>query len=366
MTNPRSVPLDPSRLDDESLENSVRRLQTRCAALLATMLVYLAEVDRRRLYARRGYQSMHGWAVGVLGLSEAAAYKQVQVARASKRHPVLLHAIGAGRLHLSGALLLIPHLDRLETLAERRDLIDAAAGKTKRHIEALLAARAPRPPVPTTIRKIPTPRDAAPDPAVPSLFDQPRPEPPANPPPQPAPPAPRPEPLSATTYKITFTAGQTLKDRMDEVTALLSHAVPNADLPTVLERALDIARDHLVKQRFGAKALAPGPADQAPAPAATDTRPTRYIPAAVRAAVWKRDQGRCTYTDPVTGHRCNSPRFLEIHHRTPHALQGSNTPDNLTLHCRTHNQLAAREDFGNATIDHHIANTRGQLSFPVA
>ena len=71
----------------------------------------------------------------------------------------------------------------------------------------------------------------------------------------------------------------------------------------------------------------------------------RYIPAAVRRAVWKRDGERCTYID-ATGQRCRETSGLEFEHRDPHALGGPPTITNLTLHCRSHNGLAAEQVFG--------------------
>jgi len=77
---------------------------------------------------------------------------------------------------------------------------------------------------------------------------------------------------------------------------------------------------------------------------------SRYIPSATRATIWKKAEGKCTFTflDSKTGalHQCKSKYGLEIEHRMPFALGGTNAPENLTLRCRAHNQLAARRVFG--------------------
>jgi 5-methylcytosine-specific restriction endonuclease McrA len=67
--------------------------------------------------------------------------------------------------------------------------------------------------------------------------------------------------------------------------------------------------------------------------------------AAVRRAVFQRDDGRCTYT-AASGQRCHETRGLELHHVTAFAQGGEHTEANLTLRCRAHNVLAAEEDFG--------------------
>src|SRR5690606_1681442 len=67
--------------------------------------------------------------------------------------------------------------------------------------------------------------------------------------------------------------------------------------------------------------------------------------AAVRHAVWSRDGSRCTYVDS-RAERCRETAFVELHHVHPHARGGPPTEANLTLRCRTHNALAAEQDFG--------------------
>ena len=71
----------------------------------------------------------------------------------------------------------------------------------------------------------------------------------------------------------------------------------------------------------------------------------RYIPAAVRRAVWKRDEGRCSYVD-ATGQRCRETGCLELHHEAADARGGPPTESNISLRCRAHNALAAEDDFG--------------------
>ena len=86
-------------------------------------------------------------------MSDGAAYKRIAVARAARDYPFLLEVIAANRLHLSGAVLLVPHLEG----ADHRALIEKACGLGKRDIERMLAARAPKAPVPTRIRRLSRP-----------------------------------------------------------------------------------------------------------------------------------------------------------------------------------------------------------------
>jgi 5-methylcytosine-specific restriction endonuclease McrA len=69
----------------------------------------------------------------------------------------------------------------------------------------------------------------------------------------------------------------------------------------------------------------------------------------VRRYVWQRDEARCAYVD-ARGQRCREQSGLEFHHQHPHARGGPPSIDNLSLRCRSHNGLAAEQDFGRDRI----------------
>ena len=80
----------------------------------ATLLAHIAEVDLRRLYVPAGYSSMHAYCVEGLRLSEDAAYKRIQAARAARQFPSLFTALAEGRLHLTAVCLFL--ISRWKTL----------------------------------------------------------------------------------------------------------------------------------------------------------------------------------------------------------------------------------------------------------
>src|SRR6185437_13767962 len=80
---------------------------------------------------------------------------------------------------------------------------------------------------------------------------------------------------------------------------------------------------------------------------------------ALRDEVWRRDSGRCSFTNNE-GARCPATSWLEIDHIRPYALGGrSDDIDNLRLLCRAHNQMMARRIF-NYPRD-RWARTKGSL-----
>ena len=99
--------------------------------------------------------SMFVYSTDVLNLSEHEAYLRITVARASRRHPILLEMLADGRLHLSGIAKLVPLL----TEGNRETLLARAAHQSKRKIEELVAELSPKPDVPATMRKLPERRE---------------------------------------------------------------------------------------------------------------------------------------------------------------------------------------------------------------
>jgi hypothetical protein len=120
---------------------------------------------------------------------------------------------------------------------------------------------------------------------------------------------------------------------------LIRHSVPSADLAVILDRALDLLLTELDRQKYAASSR-----PRAGQPGAADSR---YIPAAVRRAVWARDDGRCAFKG--TRGRCRETAFLEFHHVRPFAVGGQPTVDNIELRCRAHNQHEGRLFFGNCS-----------------
>src|SRR5262245_35738182 len=68
------------------------------------------------------------------------AAKRIQAARVARRFPAVFEVVARGRIHLSGLVLLAPHL----TEGAAADLLAAAEHKTKLEIERLLAERYPK------------------------------------------------------------------------------------------------------------------------------------------------------------------------------------------------------------------------------
>src|SRR5437867_2894124 len=137
-----------SHLADHVLLRDLKVLVSQDRATTAALLAHLAEVDERKLYLPAAHPSMFSYCVHELRMSEDAAYKRIQAARAAREFPAIFAAIADGRLHLSAVIRLAPHLTR----ESADELLAAAAHKTKAEIELLLAKRFPQPDLPTLVQ----------------------------------------------------------------------------------------------------------------------------------------------------------------------------------------------------------------------
>ena len=236
-------------------------------------------------------------------------------------------------------------MDDALTESNYEELVEAAAGKTKAEVQALLAKRSPAPDVPAAITTIPM------QPAIPALGTAPPPVPAAATGPQLV-------PLSETRHKVQFTASDELRNKLERARDLMRHAHVDGDLAVVVERALDLLLEKLEKQRLG-KTTRPRESreESALAKARPEVAVERRVSRATRRAVFERDGERCTFTD-VEGHRCPATTWLELDHVIARARGGTSEPGNLRVRCRAHNRLYAEQTFGKEHVERKIGERR--------
>jgi 5-methylcytosine-specific restriction endonuclease McrA len=147
-----------------------------------------------------------------------------------------------------------------------------------------------------------------------------------------------------------------------------SGRIPDGDLATIVEEAIDLLIEHVKKDRFaiGRKPRKPAPtklqsraASVVPCAVVADSPATRHIPDALKRAVYKRDGGRCTFMDDC-GRRCPERGAIEFDHVEGYARARKHSLDDLRLLCRAHNQRAAERMYGRAFMEQarRVAATR--------
>ncbi|HEU4578208.1 MAG TPA: hypothetical protein VFS67_08140 [Polyangiaceae bacterium] len=249
------------------LHAEVKRLTGRANTLLAEVLAHLAELEARGAHRERACSSLFAYCVYELRMSEDEAQRRCRAARLARQFPALLAMLAEASLHLTGILLIGPHL----TPENHRGLLARVRYRTKREIERIVAELAPAPDAPARIE----PLQGGPEPSAIDVLTPPRPRntwaayvralagpirnleagtgagqaPPAAvpessadlagtpseirtgaPTPPPPPPGPR--------YRVQFTADQAFLDLLEEARDLSQHSLPNRDLVEVQRRAL--------------------------------------------------------------------------------------------------------------------------------
>lgn len=316
----------PESLSNEALLRNTQSLVAEERKLTTEILWHLHEIQIRRLYAEKGYASLFEYAVQVLGYSEAAAGRRISAMRLLVEVPEIEPALKAGSVSLSTLSTIQSFVQRKEdpvSKAEKRELVFALQGKSRRECEKLLIALDPSAAIPQEKERV----------------------------------------VSPTQTEIRFIADDELMEKLQKIRELDGHVTAGASYLELFHRMADLALkklDPLASKKPHAQKVTP-PAelkDDASSSSRSEqfehdsrqhntthistlTRSQqRSISSTLRRDVWRRDQGLCTYRS-LDGKRCTSRFALEIDHIQPVALGGATKFENLRLHCRAHNQHQA-------------------------
>ena len=318
---------DAARLSDEALHSKLKLLAVGEREATVEVVGHLAELDARRSHLGEGPGSVCSYCRDVLGYSEDAAWNRAASANVVRRFPMVLGWLADGTLNVTTVRMLRPVL----TTENHQAVLTEARRRSKTEVELIVRRLAPKPDVPSTIRKA-----SASAPIVgPTILEPDNPVPPL-PVPPPTPPRPVIAPLTPERYHVGMTVSKETHDKLRRAQALLCREIRNGDAAAIFDRALDALLEKVEKKKLAAT--------DSPRPPRRIRSGSRAIPAHVRRAVWKRDEGRCAF-DGRSG-RCSQTRFLEWHHVQPFGRQGPATVENISLRCRAHNVYESDQVFG--------------------
>ena len=241
-------------------------------------MAHLAELEERKLHTKDASESLFAHCTQRLGLSNSEAFHRITVARVARQFPVIFELLERRELHLTAVCLLRDYL----TAENYLELLTEASHKTKWQVQELIARRFPRPDVGSSVRKLPARPLPTPALSAQSLPARSLPAqavgagvpsaPPVAAPPVVAPASVSPvaaqaaalaviekpivakvliEPTSEARYRIQLNASSSLKKKLDQARALISHSNPSGDIAVVVERALDLLIEKVEKLRFG-------------------------------------------------------------------------------------------------------------------
>jgi hypothetical protein len=139
-----------AHLSDGELLSNTRSLVGKSNQVFAALLAHLAEVEARGLHRTRACASLYTYCIYELRFLEDAAARRAGAAKLVKRFPLLVDAIANGELHLTGLLMLGPHL----TTENVVDVLARAKFRTKKELAKLVRELHPLPVVPDCIEPL--------------------------------------------------------------------------------------------------------------------------------------------------------------------------------------------------------------------
>lgn len=314
------------QLSDKDLHLETQTLVGQERQVLTKILHHLREIERRRLFSDFGCSSLFDYSVKMLGYSEGQAHRRIQAMRLMKEIPEIEKKIAEGSLNLSNIAQAQTAFNELKRQNNNQPITNSKKKEVLSKLENMSAREGQR-----------------------QLFKL---------LPQAALPKEREREVGENQTEIKFLVDENLKKKLEEIRSLLGPKGANLTYAELFSRMAEISLGQLKGKAFGKKRAqenAPPPAKSQPTLLPTSTVPTllptstvagkidspiksRYIPAEMKHAVWRRDDGQCS--------QCKSRRNLNYDHILPVAMRGETTVKNLRLLCFQCNQRAAINKFG--------------------
>jgi hypothetical protein len=351
-----------------SVMDTARELTANLAALLrrehgamADFLVALADFDRGRRWAELGYASLFQFLHRELRLSLGAAQYRKVAAELIEEVPAVAEALRLGQLCFTAVI----EASKVVTAANWEAVLPRFHGLSRREATELVAELQPHPAPPA--RTVLTPVRAVASEAAPTsgpegssaavleraTIDVALPVPPVSTdemtnvtcPAVPVAQQGRVDPLTAELRRLHVTVSREFARKLKAA----ADARPDLTMEQILEAGLDL----LLQKSAKAKGLVDRPL-KAPRPSKDDTR----IPAHLKREAMERAGGRCEFVF-ANDETCGSTHDLEFHHVTARAKGGKAViVDDIKVACSKHNDLAARQDFGNHVMDRYTGPKR--------
>jgi len=285
-------------LSGELLVSNLKQLVVNERRIGVEILWHLRELERRRLFADLGYSSLFTYCVSELKYSEASAYRRIQAMRVLRELPELESKIESGSLSVMAVSQVQSFLKtKSYTNTEKLKLFVSMENKTQKECERHLAILDPESVLREKLRSV-----------------------------------------NETQTEIRFVADEKLMQKLQKIRNLSAHK----KVGTTFAELIEHMADELLKKLDPAKPVRGENLTKSIKTFSVKVK-SRYVPAQTRRQIHRRDQSCCQYQNSKTGKVCGSTYGLQLDHKTPYALKGSNEPENLQLLCFQHNQLRARQ-----------------------
>lgn len=289
-----------SHLSDQSLLQQTFLLVKKEKEILSEILLHLREVQKRRLFCELGFGSLFQYCVKQLGYSEDQAYRRINAIKMVREIPEIQEQIALGQLSLS-TLSVAQSLFKADATVDKKEVLKALRNKSKREAEVIV-------------------RDFSP-----KVLEKKR--------------------------EHKFSLSQAQEEKWIAVKAKLAHS--NLSQEEILEKLCDLflapkptPKTKSPPEQAPMTAPKPAPILLPPRSSALFARANSAIATQTKRLVFQQSRHQCE--------NCKSTFALQIDHKIPRALGGTNHPSNLRLLCRSCNQRAAIKIFGEEKMQKYL------------
>lgn len=313
------------------LTNRLKNLVQTERKITHLILGHIVEFESRKLYAEQGYDSMFTYLTKSLGYGEDSAYRRLQAARVLKRIPEAAIKIESGVLNLTQLAQVEKCIKAdkqnglIKSTQETQQILEKLESCTSYETKKILAVEFNQPPqVQTRIQ---------------------------------------PQKDESIRLEVTLTKEQFVE--LKTAQSLLSHICHSGNLGEVIATlALKFNQTKLGKNNpiNESKQMDPVVARQEEPFISSNSKPEKtesvevlltqsflgarkskrkYISIKTKRNLLQHADHSCDHTS-INGKRCSSRYQLQIDHRKPLALGGTDSVENLRVLCRVHNNFEAR------------------------
>jgi hypothetical protein len=279
------------------------------------ILLHLKEIKSRRIYAEMGYSSLFWMLIKYFRQSEASARDRLKALELMMEVPLVEERLISGDLSMSTVSMAQRQIKREEKLTgnqvskeKKIEIMQSITGKTMAQTEIELFKHLP---------------ETASNPQSHERR------------------------VSENATRMNLTVPDDVRDMMVRLKEIWAHVDPAMDNVEVMRRAFKLALEKVDPSKRKKTQSATEPVQR------RSNKRLTYYGREFDRALWEKSGSRCDYVDPRTGRRCDCKFGLQREHIIPLAMGGTNELSNMQLLCRTHNDLRARQAFGNMKIDAH-------------
>lgn len=333
---------DIKKLSNKALTNTLEKLRSVERSTTLEILLYLIEIEDRKLHLELGYSSMFSFCTEKLGYSESEAGRRIIAARCIHSYPKVYRLLCDGEVNLST----VSTFAGILTSENAEEVLCAVCGKSRSEVQEYVARYRPRVTRPKESIK-PIVVKAKPKKAETAglLFS-------------------REQEKSGssqenhsrcgsdsstskqkikTLFDIRFSADEGFMEKFNEVKRVLSGKYPmgvsTEDLfREVMECFLKQKSPKERQARREKRVRKP----KSISPSKKDPRTAGVV---LKDLVFKRDGYQCVYVG-LDGKRCGCTVDLEVDHILPWAVGGRTGEENLRTLCAAHNRFLGEKRFG--------------------